>query len=264
MWGWEQAWLMRWASAHYVALHIAYGGLVGGQITLLGIWAGFSDTRWPAKTAGLVVGVWYLCLLLFIMIAGHPVRNILELVPLITLIAIPTLMVTGVCLFARCFYARIVYRPQPAAYCDLETFRYSLRHLLLAMLIVAGLLAWGRVFRSQVLHSSSMLWYVIWASNWCLVFGICTSALALLTVWAGLGRHQTSQRLPMVLFLSTQLGLIPLNFFGDTGWQQLTWQHVVTWQGIAICLTLSVVGSLWIVRLCGYRLVAERTAEPVG
>jgi hypothetical protein len=119
---------------------------------------------------------------------------------------------------------------------------------MLFTLVIALLLAWGRGLvtlagrRPQVLSA-------IWS--------LCFMVVGLAAVWASLGRARSLRRSLVVLAFSVSLGAV-FSYRVCHGWESYFYVN-----SIAVLQAAIVLGSLLVVRTCGYRL-ARRTASLPG
>jgi len=121
---------------------MAYESLICSHVQLLGLWMGLAAARWWIKLAGLVAGMtWLECLAL----APAPWQPTDILLGLLAVVGVPVLIVAGSAALCRRYFARIELRnqwkPRPIS----EEVQFTLRTLVCLTVVVAAILALGRV-----------------------------------------------------------------------------------------------------------------------
>jgi hypothetical protein len=213
--------------------HVPHLALNPGQACLLGTWAAFSGApRW-VRLAGLVVGAVCLEILL---VAGE--NNSLT-----GLAALASVGVSLPLLAARRQGARLLRLPRPPEPPASRGLRLTIRGLMLLTLAVALLIAGAKGMRETFGRGPSLFLVMIWS--------LCFVAVGLAAVWTALGRSRTLQRSLVVLALASALGVF-FSFGINEGWDSYVFVIMVMVLQAAIVL-----GSLLVVRSCGYRLVRQ-------
>jgi hypothetical protein len=209
-----------------------------GQACLLGTWAAFSGApRW-VRLAGLVVGAFALESLL---VAGE--SNALT--------GLATLASVGASLpllAARRRGARLLWLPRPPDPPASPGLRTTIRGLMLFTLVIALLIAGAQGMRETFGRGPSLFLVMIWS--------LCFVAVGLAAVWAALGLSRTLQRSLVVLALSSALGVL-FSFGINEGWDSYFSMIIIMDLQAVIVL-----GSLLVVRSCGYRLVRRTVSLP--
>ncbi|MCI0357898.1 MAG: hypothetical protein L0211_05340 [Planctomycetaceae bacterium] len=229
---------------------IAYLGLNYSHVLLLGLWLGLAAARWWIKLASLVAGLtWLECLVLAPFPRPPPPPDIL--LGLLAVVGIPVLVVAGSAALCRRLLARIELRnewkPRPVS----EEAQYSLRSLVCLMVIIAALLALGRVFHWIAPATSNVeIFAMLLIAP---VFGLTALLAAGMLTWAALGQGRVLVRVPTMLVGMALLGLMPPYFMGGPAFRYYAWPALMV--TIAVCTA----GSLLVIRSCGYRLVRIRS-----
>ena len=235
------AWLGTWGpwATSYV---LAFGGLVCGQVVLLGIWSGLASKTWGVRIAGLVCGSFYISTVCAIG-GGRTKDSLIEDSLILACLVCVTASMIGLL-----FMALHRYRGIAVAYSNETEVRrsapiqFTMMQLLSVTTVISVLLGSGRVIRSLGGESLGIGVLLI-------AFVICGCVMACLVAWAGLGHGHISLRFATVLVIGFVVGLLPPYFLGGPWWRFLTWPGLVVATGIVAVL------SLLVVRSCGYRLV---------
>ena len=203
-----------------------------GQAVLLAVWAvGSAQSPWK-RLAGLVAGAIFLEALLAFCLKDEFLG-----------IAIVTIVVTTTSLLVvRIFGIRLVREAETGqdGQSEAKGLRFSIRDLMLLIAAVALLSTGTRVFRSSHGH---ILLAAVWA--------LCFVAVGLVALWSALGEGRPLRRMPVVFLLSPVLGA----FFAHSADA-----HEAGWLYILLTMLLypaALLGSLLVVRSCGYRLVGR-------
>jgi hypothetical protein len=216
--------------------HIA---LVQSQACLLGIWAAYCRTQSWKRLAGLSLGALWLEILLCAPLENAP-----------NLFLMPSTAAFGlalVLLAMRHWGTELLCPSDGLIPRDHGRLRFSIRSLMFCIAIGAFLAAWTRS---------------VWAdtSGWPtlvlnLVFGICFGALGLAALWAALGLTPPPQRVAFFLLCSAALGAI-LAFVIHASYR-VEWTSVIPIFALLLLHFAILLGSLLIMRLCGFRLAVR-------
>jgi outer membrane protein assembly factor BamB len=219
-------------------LHIVpYFSSVLCQASLLALWAATTGVVLWKRIAGLVVGSAY--------IEGLLRLNLDEFVGCATL---TVLMSTGLLLAMPVLGIRIVRRivvdpPQAQASTGLK---FSIRSLMVFTVFIALLSAGARAL--QGLPGDSSLIVVVWA--------LCIVAIGLATLWAGLGEAQPMRFCPFLFGFALVLGVF---FAFAVGASRADWVYILLTD---LLYTVAVLGSLLVLRSCGYRIMGRLMQSP--
>jgi hypothetical protein len=134
---------------------------------------------------------------------------------------------------------------------ETEGFRFSIRGLMIVTAAVALLSAGARALQENQAHF--VLLMVVWA--------LCFVAVGLAALWAGLGVGHPQRRGLVVFALSPVLGV---SFAFAARAHRAGWVYILL---IMLLFPALLLGSLLVVRSCGYRLVRRLVSfskPPVG
>ena len=215
-------------------LMVVYLGLFFSQTSLVGIWGGLSTFGWAIRFVGVTIGMAYLVLHMFFSLGQWYLS-------IVALVILPTVAVTALMVFVRRFFGRLERNSKPWTSENKEGLQFTIRHLMLLTLIVSCMLAIGRWLRPYFLHADELA--VI------LTLSLCFVSVGVTSVWALLGRSHLFVRSCVVLCIGAGAGCVPGLFLRQDGG--------VHWQWIALMIVQAAVllGSLFVVRQCGFRLV---------
>jgi hypothetical protein len=210
------------------------------QALLLAVW-GVASTSSPwTRLAGLAAGTAYLEGLLAVCLDG-------ELLGTATVTIVVT---TTSLLLARAMGLRFSRRADPGqpARPGAEGLRFSIRDLMVLVAAVALLSAGARALEAH--HGRFLLLAAVWA--------LCFVSVGLAALWAMLGDARPQRRAPLVLALSPVLGVF---FAYAAAAHRAGWVYILLTMLLYPALLL---GSLLVVRSCGYRLArrAVSSSEP--
>ncbi len=200
------------------------------QAFLLSFWVAVSQARRWMRLAGLVSGAVYLEAL----VPSDFRREFLGTATITIVVTTATLLLVrwlGV-RFARQGDFRQSARPEP------EGLRFSIRGMMIFTAAVAVICAGARAVEGA---RSPFLLILVWA--------LCFVAVGLISLWAVLGNARPLHRSPVGLVLSPLLGAC---FAVAANAHQAGWTYILL---IMLLYPVILLGSLLVVRSCGYRLV---------
>jgi hypothetical protein len=201
------------------------------QAFLLSLWGAASQANPWMRLAGLVVGAVYLEAL-------FPADLKREFLGTSTVTIVVT---TATLLLVRWLGVRLARQVEvdQSAKQEAEGLRFSIRGLMIFTAVVALLCAVARALQES--PTRPFLLVLVWA--------LCFVAVGLVSLWAVLGNADPLRRGPVVFVLSPGLGA----FFAFAANA-----HEAGWIYILLTMLLypaALLGSLLVVRSCGYRLV---------
>ncbi len=165
-------------------------------------------------------------------------------------------MPTMATIFPACLLALVrIYRAELLAVADpprqfsRQTPQFSIRGLMLLILLVAVLVTVGKQFRLTDLYGYNLFLLAVWA----LAFAVT----AIAAVWAALSPKRPLLPSGGVLILSVAVGLLLCWGLGGVGDD---WIYLPT---IMLLQTALLLASLLVVRSSGYRMVRYRPAAQV-
>ncbi|NLS97626.1 MAG: hypothetical protein GXX96_36260 [Planctomycetaceae bacterium] len=207
----------------------AFVGVVFSQTSLLAIWGSLGVSPWWQRLIGVVIGVAYLFLLLGVGISELDQETFIVVGLTTTFVAIPLLMVRllRVAIHLDCF-----------SVVSVASIQFSIRHLMILTFVVACLITIGKLVQPFA-HGGLRFW-LFWLAFMLSVVGI-------LPVWFVLATKQPVLYSVGLVAVGACAGycLARIGFVGEEG----------IWTTAAATEAMAVVGSLLIVRSCGYRLV---------
>ena len=155
-------------------------------------------------------------------------------------------------LVVRHWVAQVQHVDRTEASAKKQMMQFTIRDLLLLVLIIACLLAIGRWWQPS---PSEWYWLARRAILWLwyklaqvAIISLCCVTVVLWSVWSMLGNSRPFVRNSLVLSIALGIGALVAFFPG----LHQTW--LIGWS-LAMSSGLFVLGSLWVVRLCGFRLV---------
>ncbi|MCO6456710.1 MAG: hypothetical protein J5I93_15535 [Pirellulaceae bacterium] len=207
------------------------------QTSLLGFWSALGALPGWWRLLGLVLGMLYLITLLQVAIGGQE--------SLYVLVLLAVLCVAGPLLLVRGWKGRLLHVSETAAGNAGDALQFSIRHLLLATLAVAMLLAGGKYLVPRL----NNLFFICLAAS-------AFAGVGLGGVWAMLSRGWRLPRACLVVLLGglagTGVGRLIEGGPGDlTAFWAATMAMNAVWH----------LGSLAIVRLAGYRWLGHASAQ---
>ncbi len=207
------------------------------QSCLLAFWAALSDAALWKRLVGLICGTMYL--------------DVLFLPPLPTpegvrfffceILALVFGILTVVVLFVRFRQLEIRRVTDQPTHEHRPSLQFSIPGLILLTLAVGLLIAAANVLRSLDLSRSEESYFVM--------LSVSFAVTGLASLWATLGLGWPVARNIAVLFMSPLLGLFVCYAGGASGRVYLVFIMMT------LCPTLGLLGSLLVIRSCGYRLV---------
>ena len=212
--------------------------LVLSQASLLGFWAGLGLNRWYLRTAGLIAGVIYLEI---IMAFGAQDDDFFFLA------TFSTLATAGILLVARYWQSELVLVAEKACQDQQEGLHFSIRGLMTFTFLIAVAMTGIRLYKEHFGSGPGIAAIALWS------IGVVTLGLA--AVWAALGLARPQLRCLFVLTLSVVIGAL-LPYAIENRWETYVYLISITFFQILIFI-----GSLLVVRSCGFRLVRRKDAS---
>lgn len=209
------------------------------QVSLLGIWAVFSASRAWYRLLGLVIGTACLEAALDIALEGE-----FLLMPTVAMaLTVVSLLVV------RAFGIRLSRLPDdvPSSRQEPQGFRFSIRGLMILTAVVALLSATARSVQGSP-GPFRLVLSVIWS--------VCFVAVSLLSIWGAGGLGGSLRRGLPAVAVSPVLGAF-FAYAADA--QHDGWVYIIT---IMLLYPAVLLGSLLIVRSCGYYLVRRSAPSP--
>jgi hypothetical protein len=204
------------------------------QAVLISLWGSSPGVSAGGRMAGLVAGAAYLEALF----PGDSRREFLGMSTITIVVSTAALLVV------RAMGVRLTRRGDPGrpARAEAEGLRFSIRGLMLLTAAVAVLSAGARILRES--YQRLLLLSAVWT--------LCFVTVGLVALWAALGDARPLRRCPVVLALSPVLGAL-FAYAADA--------HPAGRVYITLTMLLHpalLLGSLLVVRSCGYRLGRDR------
>ena len=201
------------------------------QAFLLALWVAVSQAPTWMRLTGLFVGAVYLEAL----VASDLRREFLGTS------TITIAVTTSALLVMQWLGVRLTRQdaPSPSARQELEGLRFSIRGMMIFTVAVAVICAGARALQ----ESPNRLFLLI------LVWALCFVVVGLVSLWAVLGDSHPLRRVPVVFVLSPVLGVF---FAVAADAQSDGWIYILL---IMLLYPVALVGSLLVVRSCGYRIV---------
>ena len=205
------------------------------QAFLLSFWVAASQAATWMRLGGLVAGAAYLEALV-------PTGFRREVIGISTITIVVT---TATLLVVRWLGVRFTRQDDAgqSARQEPEGLRFSIRGLMIFTAVVALICAVARALEGS---RNPFLLILVWA--------LCFVAVGLISLWAVLGNAHPLRRSPVVFVLSPVLGAF---FAFAAGAHQAGWIYILL---IMLLYPSALLGSLLVVRSCGYRLV-RRTVD---
>lgn len=238
---------------------VAYVGIQTAQVSLLSIWVGLGAGRWPLR----LLAAWAFAVFIAgVSLKGGARLSLARWIWLESQFGLPVMLAIIFPLaIARLRGWRLVrFSPGPPPLG--RPWQFSVRHLLLAMVVVAILLGIAHYARGAAgMHKGLPVWpsristtnllaarYGVWALRF--VVG------PLLAVWACLGIARAPARVLAAAFVASAHGALPPYCFNGTGWDYLCSI------GIGLAQIPTVVITLLVFRAIDFRVIRTREPEP--
>jgi hypothetical protein len=204
-------------------------GLVFSQTSLLGIWCGLGRSLWWKRVIGVAVGIGYLGPLL-----GTGVDELDSAI--VILVAVATSFVALPLLIARSL--RVALRRDSSLLQQAQRVQFSIRHLLVLMVVVACVISIGRLIRDH-LDDGDVFIKLISLALTCAVIGV-------VPVWLVLTAK---------LRILYSIGLVMVGACAGYYFAQGYSDGVTLWTSAMATEAVAAVASLLVVQSWGYRLV---------
>ena len=212
--------------------------LVLSQSSLLGMWGGLGHSHWMIRLLLVLVSTVYLYAELGLGIGELDWE-------IYFLVALATFLVGFVCWIIR--LVRAVLRTDVHVLANTrEGLQFSIRHLMQLTIVVACLMTIGKLLAPSVRGLDSMAQLS--------TLGLCYAAVALTSIWAILGLGHPAFRSVFVILIAVAAGLAG-GYVTDRG------SHLGFWASTTVLQAAMLVGSLFVIRGMGYRLVAKTPTE---
>jgi len=215
-----------------MALLALYIGLFFSQTSLLGIWGGLAPYNWPIRLIVVTFGIAYLAPQFCFSLDEWDAE-------IFILVFLSTIVVAGVMLFVRKYFARLQRTSGAAISPNTEGLQFSIRHLMLLTLVISCTLAIGRLLQPHFRDVEQL--------TFILIISMCFVSVGLMSAWAMLGSHYVILRGFVVLVVSSMTAAIPAFLLGRG--EPWLWTSMMFLEASFLLL------SLFIVRQCGFRLV---------
>lgn len=217
-------------------LVVPFQALVLCQALLLSLWGAASQANPWMRLAGLVAGAAYLEAL----VHSDSRRGGLGISTITIVVTTATLLVV------RWLGVRLTRQDDPgqSAHPEPEGLRFTIRGLMIFTAVVALMFAGARAFEGS---RNLFLLVLVWA--------LCFVAVGLVSLWAVLGDAHPRRRGPVVFVLSPLLGAF--SAFAARAHQD-GWIYILL---IMMLYPAALLGSLLVVRWCGYRLIRRAVSS---
>jgi CDP-diglyceride synthetase len=189
------------------------------------------------RLAGLVAGTVYLEAL----VPADLRREFLGISTITIIVTTATLLVV------RWLGVRFTRQDNPGQSARQEGLPFSIRGLMIFTAVVALICAVAKAMEGS---RNPIVFIPVWA--------LCFVAVGLISLWAMLGNSNPLHRGPVVFVLSPMLGAF---FAFAAGAQQAGWIYILL---IMLLYPVGLLGSLLVVRSCGYRLVRRVVPSEAG
>jgi hypothetical protein len=238
------------------------GTLEFAQSNLLGVWFAFSAGSWRRrllKSFG--------CLLVVAVMKEGPTRILsmavdIRLLPEIVIIhaifaATAWLTAAGGLAIVKLWGPKLKLTYSSEAAPQASAVQFSIRSLLIATLITAINLSAAIFIRAHLDPTPDSIW--LFLCIYVPAFAVYSVAVVVASVWAGLGVSHLGLRTAAAVGLQLTLSLL-LSFAFLQTWDL---ERTVWMAAQQLAETAIVIGSLFVVRSCGYRIVAQ-AAKPIS
>ena len=219
-------------------------GVILAQVTLLGLWVGFSRLNLFLRLGTLVTtlaGIVFMTLAM--MQIGYIDQWVEVFVQMMMLFIIPASLVVATCMFMKRHYLTI---SRPVAKTGPRDLRFNLRHLVLVTVTVATVLTVGRMLRTG--EGKFAEWFSLVVAQ-----AILMVALGLGATWAALGQGRIWARLIVVVVLAAVAGAMPAYFTPDRFVAAPTTVYLC-WSLATAIEAIVISASLLVIRRGGYCL----------
>ncbi|MAD81308.1 MAG: hypothetical protein QGF59_14925 [Pirellulaceae bacterium] len=218
-----------------------YVGLFFSQTSLLGIWGGLATLGWPIRLVGVTIGLAYLGPQFCFSLGNWGSE-------LLLLVFLSTVVVAGVMLVVRWFMARLERTAMATNSVSAEGLQFSIRHLMLLTFVIGCILGIGRWLQPYFQRADQLAFI--------LTLSLCFVSVGVTSVWALLGRAHLILRSCVVLFIGLLTACIPT--------YSLEEGELWFWITMMIVEATVLLASLFVVRLCGFRLVRTSYGKTTG
>ncbi|MGH9548820.1 MAG: hypothetical protein ACRD3W_05560 [Terriglobales bacterium] len=230
------------------------GMFESAQIALLGIWLAMGGGAWQKRLA---IGFAAVSALVFLKDGPHAIMLLPYMLDQFLAFYLPLAMTTwisaagGLALIGKWWRDFEVVRiRQPAK--PSSSIQFSIRSMLIATFLIALVLTFVRALRTCFNATTVESWWILFCA-YAPVFAIYSAAAAVISVWAGLGASYLSLRVAATF--AAQVALCLVLSLGIT--QSLNNPQLMSLVRSQFGETFIVLGSLLIMRSCGYRLLSE-------
>jgi hypothetical protein len=229
--------------------------LLGAELALLGVWAGFGTHSKPAGFVGVAAGASYFSLLNLMAVweeavsatagvDGYVVLWYLMYFLALALLTLTVLVAAAVWMRGRGIRLRAGGKSNEAPAASGEV-QFSMRQLMLLVFVAAVLVKLGPAVQSRLNDYRSSTAMLFAVSCW----SICFAAVGLAGVWASLGARFSAAKSGLAFVLAAVLSLLPPYYFPTLLTDDFGRSAAALLGAMAI-----LVGSLLVVRQCGFRL----------
>ena len=215
-------------------------GTIFCQTSLLGMWSGLGHTHGAGRALGFLAGSAYLTLPLSVGLDSLDIQTV------------SVICVSGAPVALAALAMRRGDGPLRRGSCEATTpagLRYSVRHLMLLTLVIACLMAGGRLLLPEIRSRTD---FVIVS-----VIALGHAVVGVAAIWAVFGSAQLVFRVAALLAAS---GLAVSIDMAVTGTPSRLWFWILS----TLIQATFLVASLWLLRSAGYRLAPEAPAWQVG
>ncbi len=235
--------------------------LLAAQLGLLGIWAGLGDHSKLAGFSGVAAGAMSFSLLAFAEVwpevstvggmDGWVALWYLMFSLALAMMALSVILAAAISLRLRGIALRQIEEAAHAQ--DTEALQFSMRQLMLLVLVVAVLVKLGPTVQTRLNDYNSSLAMLSAVVCWGLCFGI----VALAGLAATLSVRLSAERLLTATALAGGLSLLPPYYFPE-----LLTNDFAASAAVLVGAAWVLIGSLLVVRSCGYRLTPRLATAP--
>lgn len=230
------------------------------QLMLLGFWGGLGTNRLPVRIVGLVAGTAWVALLgpllyeWLVTVPGEAPQSLWvdRIGAVFASFTVVVLLIAGVFTLVRRWSLELVHVDQPEPPGPYR-FQFSILHLLVIATVVSLVLGLTRSARPAGTDSLSDWNSLALAALTLVMFAVNTVYAARAT----LGRGPVGYGIALVLLVAILLG-INVSVVSGNGDQALAWWLNAGFTLASVLTTGLVLGSLLVVRRCGYRLVPRK------